>query len=194
MALDEIRSAVLESVKHEVDLIIKSAEKEAEEKLKKIREEAERECEIWYQTATRNIDEEVSRKLVQVQGQINKEILKEKNEIINKVFEMAKTQILSLPLSEYENWMKGLFLKTIVDGMVGKVRVHKDDVDLMMKLITEVQNSKKVNLTVDGENYLKERGGFLFIGDGYVVDHTLGTILNDLQRELVPEIARKLFG
>lgn len=192
MALEEISNAVLESVRHEVDLIIRSAQKEAEEKLRKVREEAEKECELWYQTATRNIDEEVSRKLVQVQGQINKEVLKEKNEIINKVFEKAKAQILSLPPTDYEKWMRGMLKKTITEGMVGKIRVHSEDVDLIRRLLSEIESIMKVSLTVDNE-YLKERGGFLLIGKGYIIDYTLATILSDIQRDLVPEIAKKLF-
>ncbi|MCX8064837.1 MAG: V-type ATP synthase subunit E family protein [Candidatus Hydrogenedentes bacterium] len=194
MSLEEINSAVMESVKREADLIVKSAQKEAEEQLKKIREETERECELWYQTAIRSVDEEVSRKLVQVQGQINKEVLKEKNEIINKVFERAKQRILSLPTSEYEVLMKGLLLKTVTEGMKGKIRVHRDEVEIFRKIIGELSNTKQVLLVIDDIEYLRERGGFLFIGEGYIVDHTLGTILSDFQRELVPEIAKQLFG
>lgn len=194
MALEEISSAVLESVKHEVELIVKSAQKEAEERLKKVQEETQRECELWYQNAIRNIDEEVSRRLVQVQGQINKEILKEKNEIINKVFEKAKEKILSLPHSEYESLMKNLLLKSVTEGMKAKVRVSKEDVDLFKRITSELITIKKCSLIVDDVEFLRERGGFILIGEGYIVDHTLATILSDLQRDLVPEIAKKLFG
>jgi len=41
---------------------------------------------------------------------------------------------------------------------------------------------------------LAERGGFVFVSEGFEVDQTLGTLLEDIQRELAPHIAAEMFA
>ncbi|MCA1902542.1 MAG: hypothetical protein LDL53_10065 [Candidatus Hydrogenedens sp.] len=194
MALEEINKAVLESVQHEAELIIKAAQKEADEKKKSAQRNAEEKAERQYQTAIRNIDEEMARKLVQVQGQINKEILKEKNQIINQVFQKAKQEILRIPENEYQQLMQKLMERAIANESNGILRVHKDDLNIFKTLVTNWNAQKGAGaITIDEQNYLPARGGFLFIGKGFQIDQTIDTLLADLQRELVPVIAQKLF-
>lgn len=194
MALDEISKAVLESVQREAELILKSAHKEAEEKKKKAQREAEEKAERAYQLAIRNIDEEMARRAVQVQGQINKEILKEKNIIINQVFQKAKEVLLGLPVQEYQELMERLIARSIPEGSKGVIRVHRDDMELFKNLISKFNASRGTSLTLDEQNTLNSRGGFLFISDGYQIDQTLDTLLSDLQKDIVPVIAQRLFA
>mgnify|MGYP000001288486 FL=1 len=193
MALDEISKAVLESVQREAELIIKSATKEAEEKKKNAQRNAEEKAERLYQLAIRNIDEEMARKSVQVQGQINKEVLKEKNIIINQVFQKAKELVLKSSGQEYQQLMEKLLSRAVPQGSKGAIRVHKDDLELFRNLINKWNANYGTVLTIDDKTFLPSRGGFLFIAEGYQVDQTLDTILGDLQREIVPEIAQNLF-
>ncbi len=194
MALEEISKAVLESVQREAELIIKSAQKEAEEKKKSAQRSAEEKAERVYQISIRNIDEEMARKSVQVQGLINKEILKEKNIIINQVFQKAKDNILKTSGQEYQQLMERLLTHSIPQGAKGQIRVHKEDLELFKNLVNKLNASHGVQLSIDENNKLSSRGGFIFASEGYQIDQTLDTILGDLQRELVPVIAQKLFG
>lgn len=194
MALEEISKAVMESVQHEAELIIKSAQKEAEEKKKNAQKTAEENAEVTYQTAIRNIDDEMARRLIQVQGQINKQVLQEKNQIINQIFRQAKDEVLNLSSDEYSQLMRRILEKSIPQGTQGCIRVHKDDVGLFQAIVNERNASAgTTELTIDENEFLSDRGGFLFIGKGYQIDRTLNTILSDLQRDLVPVIAQKLF-
>ncbi|MGC8739272.1 MAG: V-type ATP synthase subunit E [Candidatus Hydrogenedens sp.] len=193
MALDEISKAVLDSVQREAELIIKSAMKEAEEKKKNAQRSAEEKAERLYQLAIRNIDEEMARKSVQVQGQINKEVLKEKNIIITQVFQKARELVLKSSAQEYQQLMEKLLTRAIPQGSKGTIRVHKDDLELFKSLVNKWNTSHGTVLTIDDKTFLPSRGGFLFITDGYQVDQTLDTILSDLQREIVPIVAQNLF-
>ncbi len=194
MALEEISKAVLGSVQREAELIIKSANKEAEEKKKNAQRSAEEKAERLYQLAIRNIDEEMARKSVQVQGQINKEVLKEKNIIINQVFQKAKEVVLKSSGQEYQQLMEKLLSRAIPKGGKGSIRIHKDDMELFKGLISKWNTAQGTDLTLDEKNFLPSRGGFLFIADGFQIDQTIDTILSDLEREIVPIIAQKLFG
>lgn len=46
-------------------------------------------------------------------------------------------------------------------------------------------------LVID-EAPLEEKGGFLFIGENYEIDSTVRTILDGIEKELLPDIARDL--
>ncbi len=193
MALDEISKAVLESVQREAELILKSAKKESEEKKKNAQKNAEEKAERFYQLAVRNIDEEMARKSVQVQGQINKEILKEKNIIINQVFQKAKEVILKSAGQDYQQLMEKLLARAIPQGIKGSIRVHKEDLELFRNLVNKWNATHGTVLTIDDRNCLPSRGGFLFVAEGFQIDQTLDTILSDLQREIVPIVAQRLF-
>ncbi len=193
MALEEISKAVLESVQHEAELIIKSAKNEAEEKKKSAQRSAEEKAERLYQLAVRNIDEEMARKLVQVQGQINKEILSEKNKILSQVFQKAKNEILHLSAQEYQQLMEKWMNQAIPADIQGSLCIHKDDLQLFKDLVAKWNNSHETKISIDEEKYLPSKGGFLFVGKGFQIDRTLDTILSDLERELIPIIAKNLF-
>ncbi|HOV32388.1 MAG TPA: V-type ATP synthase subunit E [Candidatus Hydrogenedens sp.] len=193
MALEEINKAVLESVQHEAELFIKSAKKEAEEKKKSVQRNAEEKAERLYQLAMRNIDEEMARKLVQVQGQINKEILSEKNKILSQIFQKAKEEILHLPAKEYQQLMEKWMNQAIPADIEGSLCVHKDDLELFKDLVSKWNNSHETKISINEENFLSSKGGFLFVGKGFQIDQTLDTILSDLEREIIPVIAKNLF-
>ncbi len=89
--------------------------------------------------------------------------------------------------------MEKLLTRSIPKGSKGSIRVHKDDVELFKSLISKWNTTQGTALTLDEKNFLSSRGGFLFIADGFQIDQTLDTILSDLQREIVPVIAQKLF-
>jgi hypothetical protein len=52
----------------------------------------------------------------------------------------------------------------------------------------------QTKIVLDETGLLHQPGGFVFIGEDYEVDQTLGTILKDIEVEIMPVIARELFA
>lgn len=192
--IEKIRSAVLASAETEASRILQTAKKHAEEILKAGREAAAREAEHDYRMRTRAIEEEYARKTIQLRGAASKEILERKNKQIRAVFQAAREKILKWPEDKYAQVMARLLEKT-TQGVQGVVRVHAEDKTLFSNLVRQLNLSRgaQEKLTLDESEFLPEKGGFIFVAPDYEVDARLDTILADLERELTPEIAVKLF-
>lgn len=195
MALDNINKAVQDAARAEADLILKAARKAADERVAAARREAEAEEERRYQAAVRAVEEDFSRKLIQLRGTANKELLAKKNARLQQVFDAARTQILGFSQEDYAAIMRRL-LSGAVGNAPGKLRVHPQDKDCFQRLIAEINKSRAADtqLGLDESAPLAERGGFVFVSRDFAVDQTLATLLADIERDVAPEIAAELFG
>lgn len=192
--IEKIRSAVLASAETEASRILQTAKKHAEDIIKAGKEAAVREAEHDYRMRTRAIEEEYARKIIQLRGAANKEILERKNKQIRAVFQAAREKILKWPKEKYAEVMARLLEKT-TQGVQGVVRVHAEDKDLFSSMVRQINSSRgaQEQLALDESAFLSEKGGFVFIASDYEVDARLDTILADLERQLTPELAVKLF-
>lgn len=195
MGLDNISRAVLETARNEADHVLKAARKNADDKIAAARAAAERDGERKYQSAVHAIDEDLARKLIQVRGAANKEILAKKNARLRHVFDSARQKILAMPGPEYSDLMRAL-LDRSVGQQGGLVRVHPQDEKLFAQLLADLNKGRNpaAELKLDAANPLENRGGFMFVGGSYEVDQTLATLLGDIERELAPQIAAQLFA
>ncbi|NLV45475.1 MAG: hypothetical protein GXY07_13375 [Candidatus Hydrogenedentes bacterium] len=195
MALEQITQAVHEAARTEADLILKSAKKAAEETLASARKAAEQDAERRYQTLARAVEEEFARKLIQLQGEANKELLTRKNALLRKVFAQARERILALPAEEYGSILKNL-LENTVTGRGGKLRIHASDKDLFEGLTAGFNEGRPEDqqVCIDKEHFLSEQGGFIFVSDKFQVDQTLGTLLENIEYGLAPQISAELFS
>lgn len=195
MALDQIKQAVLDTARTEADLVIKAAHKAVDEKLSAARRGAEQESERRYQAATRAVEEELGRKLIQLQGAANKDLLVRKNALLKQVFTQARERILALPSAEYTAVMQRL-LEAAAEGRGGQLRVHPSEKAAFEALTSAFNQGRDdaLRVTVDDARPLAERGGFVFVSEAFEVDQTLGTLLTDIEYELAPQIAADLFA
>lgn len=192
MSLDKIKEAVLRASRTEAEHISAAAKKEAAKKVETEKESLRREFEYQYQARSRLIEEEYSRKLSQHQGAAAKDVLEAKNASVRAIFKKANEIILAWSPDEYRGAMQRL-LERVAAERGGKVRVYPDDREIFTGILNEMNTgrSETTALAID-EASLKERGGFLFIGDDYEIDSTLRTILDNIEQALLPEIARDL--
>jgi len=195
MGLDNISRSVLEAANKEAEHILKAAKLAADETIASAKAAAEQDGERKYQAAVRAIEEELGRQLIQVRGAANKELLAKKNQRLREVFDTAHEQILAFPENEYAGIMQGLLEKSAAEGG-GAVRVHPDDEAVFSRLIEEINKGRSGDeqVKLDKDKPLEQRGGFVFVGESYEVDQTLGTLLADIERELAPKIAAELFA
>ncbi len=195
MALEQITQAVLEAARTEADLILKSAKKSSDESVASAKKATEQDAERRYQALTRAADEELARKLIQLQGTANKELLKRKNALLKEVFSQARERILALPASEYASIFKKLLDKA-AENRSGKLRVYASEKELFERLLGEFNQGRAeaLKLTLDTEHGLSERGGFVFVSELFQVDQTLDTLLGNIEYELAPLISAELFS
>lgn len=195
MPLEQISQAVLDQARTEADHIVRAAQKAADEKVTRARDLAELEGERRAQTAMRVIDEDFYRKLTQVTGAGNKELLGRRSACVRGVFEKALQQALILPNGEYLGIMRKL-LDRAAEGHGGQLRVHPEEKAKFSQVLAEFNAGRapELRVTLDEARPLPESGGFIFVSDTFQVDQTLRTILADLEHELAPQIAAKIFG
>ncbi|HOZ49943.1 MAG TPA: V-type ATP synthase subunit E family protein [Candidatus Hydrogenedentes bacterium] len=195
MALENISNAVLGSARTEAEHILKAAEKAAEAKVAAARAAAEQDGERRFQSAVRAIEEEFGRKLIQAKGTANKELLARKNACLQRIFEEARARIVRLPADQYANTMGKLLRRAASEGG-GRLRVHAEDRRVFVSLLADINKgrSPEARIELDDTHPLAQRGGFIFVGDGFQVDQTLATLLADAERELAPAIASDVLG
>ncbi|OPY79220.1 MAG: V-type ATP synthase subunit E [Syntrophorhabdus sp. PtaU1.Bin153] len=194
MSLESIRKAVLVSSKTEASHIISAAKRQSEEQLKKEKECFQRKAELLYQTQAKAIEEEYVRQLVQFQGVAVKTLLERRNGRLRAIFGEARVRILALPQEEYGEIMRRL-LERAAGPSGGKVRFHPLDRETFVGVIEAVNRGRSSEnyVSLEENNALTEQGGFVFVSPTFEVDQTLTTILAEIERELLPAIARDLF-
>jgi vacuolar-type H+-ATPase subunit E/Vma4 len=195
MSLEKIRQAVLAEAKTEADHIIEDADKKVSATVHAQKERIERDSERHYNVSIQAIEDEYRHKLLQYKGIVGKQLLEKRNLIIGDIFEKARKTVLNFSNEEYGRFMVGLINK--VSGSIGgKLHIHHDEKNIFLKILPEINKgrSPETKIILDESHPLNERGGFVFIGAEYEVDQTLKTMFNDIEKEMLPVIAKELFS
>jgi len=193
MGLEKIRHAVLSEAKAGATHIIDSAKKKNGDFLKSQKEAADQEFERLWKFRTQAIEDEYSRKLIQLQGAAGKQILDKRNILLKSLFERAKHEILDWPRAQYAKVMRRL-VENAAGKLEGKIRVHPDEKDLFEKILSELNEGRgDAKITLDRNHWLPKRGGFIFVSADFEVDQTLDTMLQDIEHDMLPAIASELF-
>lgn len=195
MGLEKIEQAALGSAHTQAEHIAQAARKAADEKLAAFRDAETQLCERRYQAETRAIEEELGRVLIQQKGAANKKLLEKRNARLASVFARARARILEAPLDEYVAIMRKRLERSAGPG-AAHVRVHPDDERTFFALLAEFNKRRPESeaLTLAPARPLAQRGGFILVSARYEVDQTLDALMSDVERDLAPEIAAKLFG
>ena len=194
MSFENIRQTVIKTAETEAQRIISVAKKQVEQQLASGKKVAREESERLYEARSRSVDEEYSRKVIQLKGRIGKEILEQRNARLREIFELAGQRILDWPGGDYKAVMQRL-IEQAVGQRGGALRVHGEDVAVFIAVADEVNKHRDPDnrLRIDVEQHLPERGGFVFVSTDFEIDQSLRTILNEIEHELLPAIAKELF-
>lgn len=195
MGLDKIHQAVLSEATTEAARIVESARKKSAVFLNDQKTQTSRDMERLYNSRVQSIKDEFDRKLIQYKGMAGKQILEKRNAVLRSVFEETRETILKWPEGEYGDYM-GRLIEKVAGNSGGRLRVHKDETGIFTKILSNINEKRntETRIILDESNPLNERGGFIFLGINYEVDQTLGTILKDIEQEMLPVIAQKLFS
>ncbi|GMV99731.1 MAG: hypothetical protein AMXMBFR84_08700 [Candidatus Hydrogenedentota bacterium] len=195
MALEKIEQSVLSTAAQEAERILSEARESARQRVEAERESAVRDGERRYQAGVRAIDEEIARRLLQAKGLASKTLLEDRNAVLKRVFGIARQTVLGWPAEQYALVMQQ-DLTRVAGSLGGRVRIHPDDKNVFARVMSAVNSGRPANaqLALDESEPLPIRGGFVFVADRFEVDRTLDTVLDEIERELSPGIAAKLFS
>ncbi|HEY94840.1 MAG TPA: hypothetical protein G4O15_07875 [Dehalococcoidia bacterium] len=193
MTMEKISEAVLEKVKAEAEDIIRQAELTAEERLRKAREQQNAKYEEEKARITEEAEVEASRIRAQTKISIRQEILRVKNEVIEKIMSGLKSRLTDLPNSDE------LTVNLIKEGIkvIGTseviVYVPIGHIDRIQNL---VKNDTELSSVIKDYQEIKCTGGAVIedIKSSLRIDNTLDTRIETLLPQILPEINKELFG
>jgi vacuolar-type H+-ATPase subunit E/Vma4 len=192
MGLENIRQAVLADAKAKATRIVDSAKKNAANLLKSRKEAAEQELDRICRHRMQAIEEEYSRKLIQIKGAAGKQVLDKRNALLRSLFEKAREEILSWPTEKYAGVMRRLIEKSAGND-AGEIRVHQDEVAVFEKILSELNVGRNTKIALYRGAPLPKRGGFIFVSAHFEVDQALDTILRKIEYDTIPVVAERLF-
>ena len=193
MTMEKLSEAVLDKVKTEAEEIIRQAESAAGERLARAREQQDARYEEEKTRITEEAQSEASRIRAQTSINVRLEILKAKNEVIEKIVSALKTRLTDLPESDTltVNLIKEGVEAVGTDEVIAYVAPgHIDSVKNLVKQDSELSS------VIKDYKEMKCTGGAVIedIKGGFSIDNTFDTRIETMLPQILPEISKELFG
>lgn len=193
MAVDDILKKIESDAEETARAIVAEAEGEAERLLDGARARAAREKERLRARAEQHASEERNRILTLAKLSARRDLLSEKQSLIDKVFAEAREKMLSMGRDEYRRAIRAYLLSTVESGDE-EVIVAEGEERIDQALLDDV--SREIGRG-GGLRLSKERrpigGGFVLVAGRTEVNCALDTILRDARERLETEVAGILF-
>jgi len=146
--------------------------------------------------ATKAAQEKKSRLLAAARMDVAKELLKEKKQALDSVFEIAKQKLKSLPDEEYRDLMKKLMLKAVETGDE-EVIVDASDGRIDQKFIKNM--NRELGPGFKGNLRLSEQkeaigAGFILRRGNIMNNASLDVLVSQTRKDMEIELAKELFG
>jgi len=164
-------SAIVDEANKIKEDIINTRTKEAEERKRRILERAEQEANLLKERTISNAELKV-----------RNEKLRAKQEIIEKVFNMAKERLKDLEEDKYVSYLQATLKNLNLKG--GETIIVPEKMRKKVK-------SLKLNLQVSEEETVDS--GFLIKDKGIILNYTFESLIDYYRDELEAEIAQSLF-
>ncbi|NQT84268.1 V-type ATP synthase subunit E [bacterium] len=184
---EEKVSAIREEGRLKRREIISKAESQAKEIGDRILREAKQKAEL--ERRRSSVSAELARR---------KEILKEKQKLMEDCFREALEELVNLPTEEYRPLIRKMLLKLVSSGDERILISSNDEQRIDQELIEGVnvdlkKAGKKGDLRFDGVSS-SILGGFVLKTEEVEVNCSFGTLLAQLREELQSDVAGILFG
>jgi len=144
--------------------------------------------------ARQHADEERNRILTLARLAANRELLTEKQALIDRVFDETRKSILGMDVGKYRELMRG-FLEANVDTGNEAVIIDENESRIDQAFLDEVSRSlgRGNGLKLSDERR-QIQGGFILHEGMVETNCTLDTILGDVRERVETEVASILFG
>lgn len=193
MSIENIKEKILAESKEYSEQILSEAETEKEEILSKAKEKANQ-IKI---EAEKKAEEEAtlikSRRLSVASLEARKYRLKEKQDQINKCFQLALDKLAHMDEDKYID----LLVNTIINigGEGGEIILNERDKNrLGEKLIETVNDRGKMGRVSLADDVISGKGGFILRRGSIEVNSTLETMVNAIKEDTTPQVVEMLYG
>ena len=192
MTMEKLSEAILDKVKAEADEIIRQAEATAEERLVKAREQQNTRYEEEKARITEEAESEVDRIQAQTSISVRQEILKAKNQVIEKMISGLKKKLADLP--DNDEITVNLIKEGIQIISTNEVVVYvaPGQMDRVKNL---VQKDSSLSAIIKEYKEIGCIGGAIIedVEAQFSIDNTFDTRIEKLLPQLLPEISKELF-
>ena len=194
MSLESIRQSVLREAQEEAETIVQEAQEEAQAIVARAEEEARTREEETTARERSRLEEHVAQTLAGLRRNQRLEVLEAKHRQIGELFEEARKAILSMPDSEYlamlSEWTSGMDPSLEGEVLTGPMDRDRVDRTFLRRVNRGRPSEGRLNR---GASDLPIEGGFVLKTERFEIDWSLDARLQDLQAELTPDFARRLF-
>ena len=194
--LDNLTSKIISDAEVKKNEIINEANEKASEIVNKKVEEANKKASSIKEKAKVESISIKDRIISKTDLEIRNNKLKAKQDVINKVFQLAVEKLKSMNNDEFENFMKTSILNLDIEGDEEIIINEEDKAKLSEKFLENVNEElkskgKKGNLYFKSNNQID--GGFIINKNGIEINYSFKELVNSLRYDLEYEVGNILF-
>lgn len=197
MPIKDIKDKIIEDALHEKEKIIK----EANENIKKIRDNNQKELNSIKNNIMERCEQEAELKekniITEARLEANKEILSEKQAIIEEIFKEAENRIEKLDNKKYANFMENLILENVENGEETLYFGDNERKEINQNFIKDINEKlksqgKKGNLKISKKS-MPIKGGIIIGTDEIRKNASLEVILEKIKEDIETKLNQFLF-
>jgi len=195
VSVDRIQNAILGDAQKEAERIKHAAQKKADKRYEAAERELKAEFEQRVRAAEQNFAAKKNRAIVTLRAKLSMELLAEKNEVIDTIFEQAIDNVTKLADDGYYNLLLG-WLKQSAPPEACELALNARDAKAFGNKLADAANAERdenAKIKLAGQP-VDIRGGLVVRTFKYEIDRTLENTVANLKDQHGPEIAAKLFG
>lgn len=191
-------NSILEEANREAERIREEGRSDAMTLQKRLQAKAEDRRAELLREAERKAQEEKSRRKIQAQLAMRRELLEVKSQLIAEVFATVQNRLTQMEDGAYRRFIKKLILQAVQTGEEELVLSTKDRARLGDDFLKEVNGEIKKS-GLKGKLVLAEAdsslpSGFLLRRGKVVHNYSLANLVDAQREELLPEIGKRLFA
>lgn len=194
MSLERIKTRLLEDANKEAGKLIGAAQNGLAMKISREELLLKEEIGKRLEALTRELEEEKGKTLSILRTRHNQQILKSKNEVIDRIFKETTDSILSFNKQEYLELLQGWLERLNIDEKTELRLSSKDLRGVGPELVRRANESHNKNIFFLATSATNIKGGFILKMKDYEIDRSLESVIDHLREELISEVAEKLFG
>jgi len=188
MTIENIERKIVEEVEAEAADLIARAKEDAKRSVKIAGEEHEARAALAEEKARAEFQQHCDRSVSAAKAEHKLQALAHKTDILGGVFEAAVARFIGDRTGPYADWLRSR-LASVTDR-AGTILAARDDRSRIEELLRQ-QGAGGLTLA---DEPLPLRGGFILHGEKTDIDLSLDTALDQLRKQLIPELADKAFG
>ena len=194
MAVDDILKKIKADAEEGARELVAAGQKDADEVLGAARARVESEREKMQAKARQRADEERNRIMTLARLSARRDLLNEKQALIDRVYDQTRKKILDMGRDEYRRFI-GVFLKDAVETGDEEVIIGEGETRIDQAFLDEISKSLGLSRPLRLSSERRKIGGGFVLRSGKIETNcALDTILRDARAAFEADVAGILFG